>query len=373
MRISIVPYAEQHIAAVREFNRRLQQGGAPSDYVFSESHVPAWLPRYDEARIYNEFYLAVEGDAVRGAFVLKRQTFSFSGVLKQLVYLHHPLSEGVVDKRYAQVGVHMIRRIVSKHPLLFALGMGGYARPLPRMLVALRWKHCLIPFHFRVCSASRFLREMQTLRSSLLKRVAADAAVLTGLGPLALKTLQALRGSVGRSAEFVPEIVPEFDDWADRIWAAAGSDFAMIAVRDANSLRTLYPAENQIFTRIRVSVRGQVVGWAVVGILHRPGHEQYGELRVGTILDALAKPQHATAVIAAATQVLMEQGADLIGSNQSHAAWTAALSANGFLGGPSNFIFATAPGVSELLDPFEAAMGRVHLNRGDGDNLLQYR
>ena len=350
----------------------MQEGGAPGDYVFSESPVPGWLPCCGQAPVYNEFYLAVEGDAVRGAFVLKRQKFSFSGVLKELVYLHHPLSEGVVDKKYSQVGAQILKRILSEHPLLFALGMGGYARPLPRMLLALRWKHCLIPFYFRVCNASKFLREMRTLRNTAVKRVAVKAAVLTGLGPLALKSLQAFRSTRGR-IEFVSEIVPEFDDWADRIWAAGASDFAMIAVRDAKTLRALYPVENRIFTRVRVLVRGQVAGWAVAGILHRPGHEQYGELRVGTILDALSPPQHATAVIAAATLVLREQGADLIGSNQSHAAWTAALSANGFLGGPSNFIFASAPAVSELLDPFEAVISRVHLNRGDGDNLLQYR
>lgn len=373
MRIAIVPYSEQHISAVREFNRRLQQGGAPSDYVFSESHVPDWLPHENDAPVYNGLYLAVEGDAVRGAFVLKHQMFSFSGVMRRLVYLHHPLSEGVVDKRYSQVGAQMLMRIVNKNPLLFALGMGGYERPLPRMLIALRWKHCLIPFHFRVCNGSKFLREMRTLRSSVVKRFAANAAVVAGLGPLALKSLQVVRGNQGRKAEFTSEIIPEFDDWADRIWEATAPDFAMIAVRDAINLRTLYPLENRIVTRIRVLVRGQVVGWAVVGILYRPGHEQYGELRVGTILDVLAKPEHATAVIAAATKVLQEEGADLIGSNQSHIAWTAALSANGFFGGPSNFIFAAAPAVSQLLDPFDAAIGRAHLNRGDGDNLLQYR
>jgi hypothetical protein len=373
MRISIVPYSEQHIPAVREFNQRLQAGGAPADYVFSESDIPAWLPRCAEATLYNEFYLALEEDRVRGAFVLKHQTFSFFGKLKQLIYLHHPLSEGVVDKRYSQVGAQMVMRIVAENPLLFALGMGGYERPLPRMLVALRWKNCLIPFYFRVCNAMKFLREMRALRSSATKRIGAEAAALTGLGPMAIKTWQAVRGWKGGAMASQSEIIPEFDDWADQIWTATAPDFAMIGVRDGKSLRTLYPSENGIFTRIRVSVQSQVVGWAVVGILHRPGHEQYGDLRVGTILDALARPEHATAVIAAATRVLTAQGADLIGSNQSHTAWTAALSENGFLSGPSNFIFAAAPAVSKLLEPFETAITRVHLNRGDGDNLLQYR
>jgi hypothetical protein len=93
---------------------------------------------------------------------------------------------------------------------------------------------------------------------------------------------------------------------------------------------------------------------------------------VGTILDTLARPEHATAVIAAATRLLNEQGADLISSNQSHTHWTAALSRCWFLKGPSNFIFAAAPALSKLLEPLNQTICRVHLNRGDGDNLLQY-
>ena len=358
--------------AVRQFNQRLREGNAPADYVFSETATPNWLPKNATSPVYNEYFLALEGHAVRGAFVLKHQMFSFSGSLKPLVYMHHPFSEGVVNRRYAQVGTQMLMRIVRDHPLLFALGMGGYDRPLPRMLLALKWQHCPIPFYFRVCRAGRFLREMQTFRGTAIKRLAADIAAGSGLGALALKAWQGVRGRRGLSQRAQAEVVREFDDWADGIWQDTNSDFSMIAVRDSCSLRTLYPAENSKLTRIRMSINGRVVGWAVVGILHRPGHEQYGDLRVGTILDALSRPEHAKAVIAAATNVLMDLGADLIGSNQSHSAWIYALKECGFLHGPSNFIFAAAPGISKLLEPFREKSLEAHLTRGDGDNLLQY-
>jgi hypothetical protein len=238
------------------------------------------------------------------------------------------------------------------------------------MLIALRWKHCLIPLYFRVCKASTFLREMKNLQSGAAKRFLARVSATTGLGTIAVLGWNAIRR---RGTSFNSEEVPEFDDWADRIWAACHSEFAMIAVRDARSLRTLYPAGNEKLTRIRVSVSGQVVGWAVVGVLHRPGHEQYGDMRVGTILDTLASSEYAPAVIAAGTDALQGRGADLILCNQSHYAWTAALASAGFLCGPSNYIFAAAPHVSRLLDPFTATVSRAHLNRGDGDNLLQYQ
>jgi hypothetical protein len=241
------------------------------------------------------------------------------------------------------------------------------------MLLALHWKHCLIPYYFRVCNTSKFLREMQILRTSPMRRLISQIAAVTGAGPAALKIWRALRGwRAPKETRYTAEIVSEFDDWADSIWNSCARDVAIIGARDAQCLRVLYPSANRNLTRIRVVVGTQVVGWAVVGILQRPGHEQYGNLRVGTILDALARPEHAAFVIAAATQALRKQDADLIGSNQSHMAWTAALSQCGFLKGPSNFIFAAAPAVSKLLEPLHQTMCRVHLNRGDGDNLLQY-
>src|SRR5581483_35563 len=244
MAISIVRYSESHIVAVREFNRRLREGGAPSDYVFSESHIPAWLPKRDESPVYNEFFLALDQGEVRGAFALKHQAFSFAGSLKHLIYLHHPFSEGIVDKRYSQVGAQMLMRIVRDNPLLFALGMGGYDRPLPRMLMALHWKHCLIPFYFRVCNVSKFLREMQVLRTSAPRRLVSDAIAVSGLGSLALKSWQSLRGWKALNNNYRSDLVGEFDSWADTIWAESAGDFAMAAVRDAETLRVLYPAKN---------------------------------------------------------------------------------------------------------------------------------
>lgn len=372
MPISIAPYSEGHIPAVKDFNHRLREGGAPADYVFSESNIPAWLPKNENSPIFNEFFVVLEGEAVRGAFVLKHQTFSFRGSLRRLVYLHHPFSEGIIDKRYSQVGAQMLKRIIRENPMLFALGMGGYDRPLPRMLLALRWNHCLIPFYFRICNGAKFLREMQVLRTSAAKRIGSGLAATTGLGPLAITSWQAVHTSYKLQKDYRTEVVDEFDDWTNAIWAEVHEQFAMTAVRDCESLRTLYPPANRKVTRIRIMKAGAAVGWAVTGILHRPGHEQYGDLRVGTVLDVLSKSEHAAAVIAAATGVLIEQGAELISSNQSHEAWTSALAACGFLKGPSNFIFAAAPQVSGLLEPFGDAMRRAHLNRGDGDNLLQY-
>ncbi len=372
MRIVITPYLEEHEPAVRDFNRRMRAGGAPADVEFSESHIPEWLPHTPGAPVYNEFFLALEGSRVRGAYVVKRQDFSFHGKIRPAPFYHHPISEAVVDKTYAPVGLQMMMHVLRENPALYALGMAGYDRPLPRMLMALKWKHCLVPFYFRVLRPARFLRQMRTLRTSAWKRMASDAAAFTGTGWAAIGAAQMAQriGKPRTSAR--AEAASEFDDWADRIWKESAPVYAMIGVRNCAVLRTLYPASNARFLRLRVAVGSRIIGWAAAAISQMRNHQQYGNLRVAVILDGLAAPENAAAVIAAATRALEEHDVDMIASNQSHQAWIAGLKGAGFLRGPSNYIFAASPKLSEWMQPFDAAFPLSHLTRGDGDNLMQY-
>jgi hypothetical protein len=90
-------------------------------------------------------------------------------------------------------------------------------------------------------------------------------------------------------------------------------------------------------------------------------NEYFGDLRVGTIADCLARPEDAGIVIHAARVYLERRGVDLIISNQGHPAWTGALRADGFFRGPSNFLFAASPALGA------AGISEYHINRGDGD------
>ena len=97
------------------------------------------------------------------------------------------------------------------------------------------------------------------------------------------------------------------------------------------------------------------------------GHKQFGSMRVGSIVDCLASPADAAAVIRAATRFLETRGVDIIISNQSSSAWCKALAANGYLTGPSNFILALSPKLAESLTPLPEHKPAIHMNRGDGD------
>lgn len=372
MAIVIRPYRPGHQPAVAEFNQRLRQGGEDENMVFYRWAEPRWLPRSPESRVYNEYFVAVEGDVVRGGYALKSQEFLFpDGQIRSIGYYHHPLSEGIVNKAHAIVGTLLLRDAMQRAPLLYCLGMGGYDNPLPRMLVRLGWTHCLVPFFFRVVNPARFLRNMQTLRSSASRRFLMDLAAYSGAGWLGSRLFQGYRPlGAPRSGDVECCEVASFDASAvslQFLWEQARQTCAFTAVRDAEALRGLYPAAQPLLTRVMVKRKGAVIGWTVVG--ERRKDSKYGDLRVGSVVDCFALPGEMLSVVRGATKTLEQQGFDLILSNQSHQAWSEAFKAAGYLAGPSNFIFAASKKLAELLSPFEEVHPRMHLTRADGDGL----
>jgi hypothetical protein len=369
MPIVIQPYREEHQPAVQEFNQRLKAGGADPDLVFFRFAEPRWLPRTEGAKLYQEYFLALENGVVRGGYALKQQDFSFAnGVTRKVAYYHHPLSEGIVNKSYAAVGSMLLKDAMNRSPLLYCLGMGGYDRPLPKMLVRLGWAHFPVPFYFKVVRPNRFFREMQALRTSAARRLLLNLAAFTGTGWAGVKAMQALRTlRAPRTATFTAEQVEGFSDWVDPLWEKSKSLYALTAVRDCQTLSTLYSASDTYFTRLRVRRSGQDIGWAVVG--ERRKDEKYGSMRVGSIVDCWASPEDALPVVQAASGALVASGVDLIVSNQSHALWGRAFSQFGFWSAQSNFIFAAGKKLSALLEPFAETQSRIHFTRGDGDGL----
>jgi hypothetical protein len=369
MPILIEPYRAEHEPAVQEFNQRLKAAGADQDFVFFRYFEPRWLPRSQSENLYQEYFVAVENGIVRGGYALKWQNFSFAdGSSRQVGYYHHPLSEGIVNKNYAVIGAALLKDAMNRAPLLYCLGMGGYDRPLPKMLMRLGWVHCAVPFYFKVVRPYRFLRQIQVLRNSFPRRLLMDFAAVTGAGWAGAKVFQAARRiSAPRVSPFTVERSDEFSDWVDSLWERHRANYAITAVRDSSTLRLLYPANDTHLTRLRIRRNGEDIGWAVVG--ERRHDEKYGFMRVGSIVDCWTAPENALPVMRAASQALKESGMDLIVSNQSHQEWGRALEDCGFLKAESNFIFAASKKLAALLDPFEQSQFRMHFNRADGDGL----
>lgn len=380
MAIVIQPYRQEHESAVQEFNRRLQASSGDPNLMFSQSWVPRWFPPADDNPVWNEFYLAVDssgaGTSVRGAYGLKHETLFVRGKgVQRIACYHHPLSEGIVDRSFASVGMLLARDALARQPYLYALGMGGAETPIARMLKALGFSLTPIPFYLRVVHAARFLREMNALREKTWRAMLMDFAAVTGTGWLAIKTVQAVASGRSGVANLSVDEISEFSDWADELWNRAKENVSAATVRDARTLRLLYPpnATSKIASsiattrRLRVSRDGSVIGWAIVGIRRKDA--KYGTMRVGSIVDCWAMPENAAAVIRAATRALETDGVDLILSNQSHRVWCGALEKSGFLKGPTNFVFAASKKLTELLQPIEENRPSLHITRADGDGL----
>jgi hypothetical protein len=365
MAIAIQPFTEDRVSAVKTFNERLAAGGIPSRFHFPDSDVPDWLPKENGSSIYQEYYLAVDGADVHGGFILKHQEFSVAHQTLPIVHYRLPVSEGIVNRQYANVAVVMQRVAMKMEPLLFALGMGGFDRPLPKMLKATGWRLSAVPFYFRVHHPIPFLRQIGPLRRSLGRRVVADLAAVTGTGWLGIKALHRLRTASGpRGVEATP--VNEFGSWADELWQRSCPHYEFIGDRRSDTLNALYPPGER-FLRYKLLRGSETLGWVVVLDTQMQDNQYFGNLRVGTLADCLAAPENAPAVVHAATAVLEKRGVDLIISNHSHAAWGDAFRSAGYLLGPSNFIFAASKPLAERLGPFETNRYLTYIMRGDGD------
>jgi hypothetical protein len=343
------PFSPEWLAALREFNGRLEATGMQ-------------LPEDPEAEMLpgSRMYLAVEGHDVRGGYILRPQTFSFGGELRRVTHLRLPLSEGAVNRSYARVGPLLVRAAEKAEPLLYALGMGGLDRPLPRMLQAIGWSINPVPFYFRVVHAARFLRAIRAVRKTRLRALLMNIAASSGAGWLLIRSRQRRREQPAPKGVHAKE-VEDFGAWADEAWTAAQPDYAMAAVRDARTLQQLYPMCDARFLRLQVNSSG----WALLLDTPMQGDQYFGDLHVGTIVDCMASPESdgPEHIIHTARRYLEKRGVDLIVTNQSHAAWRDALRAAGFLQGPSNFLFGASKALAALDVPFE----EIYINRGDGD------
>jgi hypothetical protein len=318
--------------------------------------------------VFQELLLLVEGEEVRGAYVLKHQSVSLRGEIRQVGNVYMPLSEGIVDRAYSLVGARLFSDAARRESLLFALGLGGANAQATGLVRALGWELYSVPFFFKVLHGSRFLRHIRHLRTTRLRRVLLDLAAASGAGWLAAGAARALLTRRPRTkAPLHAEVVDCFGPWADELWHACAGRYSFVAVRTSEVLNRVYrPGRASVF-RLQISSDGQVIGYAVIQDELAMHSEHLGGMRVGTIVDGLALPEHAEAVMWLAARTLEQRGVDLIISNQSHPAWGAALRRAGFIEGPSKCVFAVEKRLASQIRAVDPDARELHLNRGDGD------
>jgi hypothetical protein len=366
MGLRVVYYQASHEPAVRAFNDRMRSADAwhfrlPETAPAANPHTPA--PGIE----FRHFVVVDDDGEVRGGYFIRTQPFYIRGQVHDVGHYNAPLSEGIADKRYTVVGAVMLAHALREQPLLFAMGMGSMDRPLPRMLRAMGWPILETPFYFLILNAGRFLRNIGPLRVQKGRRVAADALAFSGLGGLALKSIQRARTRSRFDGRYVQHPIEDFSEWADRIWQASAEQYSLSAVRTADYLRFIYPRADSLYYGVRLTADDAPAGWVQMLDCQLRDRSYFGAMRVAALVDGVGWPAAIPSLIHSAVAAARARNADIVISNQMHRDWTSALKAAGFWKGPSNYLLALSRELRQLLEPMEEALPRIHFNRGDGD------
>jgi len=349
--------------SIQDFNARLARAGVSFAFPVDSSELLQRENGVDAP--HQTAYLFKDGSAVRGAYILKSEQIFVGGKNFPVGNYQLPLSEGIVDRRYAIVGVQLIKDALSKQSRLYCLGMGSVSRPLPRLLSKLGWTVSKVPFLFRIENACNFAREIRWLRQRKVLRLALNFARNTG-------TLAALLGVERLRRRFFQSLVAtgvslaevaDLPEDIDELFYKVGGEYGLMCDRRAAAMRKRLPKDDSKLVRFVLMRSGKVAGWVVVSISQLSNHAQFGNMKLGCIVDGLAASADVGLLIGGACGQLESAKCDLLVSNQTHPVWITGLRRNGYFQGPSNFILALSP----QLAASRAAASSAHFNRADGD------
>ena len=357
-------------AEITDFNQRMAAAGQPhrlnAERPFEALRVPLGSP------IALSRYLCLVDGRVRGGVSVREQIFRMQGAEDvRVAFYGYPLSEGIIDPEFGIVGLMIHKEIVRRFPLIYGLGVGRLDAPVARLMTGTGWSSRPVPFHFSVLRAKPFLRNFVYLRSRSRAARWFDLLAATGLGSAGLglfKLAQQLRGRHPDVRGLVVEPFEAWAGWADAIWEQARDRYAFVGDRSAAALAALYPAGHPQMRKTQVRrADGRVLGWAVYSTAAVRGHNYFGDMTLGAVIDMFAAPEDARAVASGALWALRGTNADLVVVNHAAAAWNAAFERAGLLPGPTNSFLFLSPKLRKALDPAEVHAQDFYFTRGDGD------
>ena len=344
----------------------MEAGGSPHR-LYHEDLSKNPMADLEVRPINDSLWVAADDGELRGGAWLREQHFLIDGETYRVGWMKYAIAESQVDPRFATVPLGMVRGLMKQQPRLMALGMGGHDAPFAKLLDAVKWRSSSVPFYFLLLRPFRVLRRLAYVRRKPGMRVAMDLAAWTGLGWLgnSLYRLPAALARAERGAEV--HLEDRFAPWADDVWARCRDEYRALAVRDARALDFRFQSTGRDAVdveRVRVRRDGEDLGWLCVEVTDDLV-DHFGDLRVGLILDVLARPADAEAVLATGVRYLRGRSADIVVANFSHDAWGRAARRLRFLSGPSNVAFYRSPGADELLAAGGDALARSHITRSD--------
>lgn len=374
-KIEFAPLTQERVAACEEFNDRLRAGGFEGKFECCTNRDRGESPPGPKEV---DRYVALDADGhVRGAYLLRWQSLWLRGEKIRAASYGCPISEGVIDRQYAMVGVAVLRDAIQRCEYLYLLGGGGKSGSVFRLGQHLGWQLQDVPFLFRVLRGGRLIARLpQTQRRSERRRLAALGEA-TGLSHLITGLVQAgsaarFGGSLSlrqRKAVTVEE-VKALADAADEIWDRVRSQYAFCVVRDGAHVEASFPADRAGLYRLVVRSNGTIVGWCVVMTKGLSRLRSFlGDVACGLIVDAFGDPEYSTEVVRAATAYLADQGVDVAITNASHHSWIRGYRRTGFLTWRSQFPLVVSQSLAKRIGDLAAVMPHAHLSRADGDGV----
>ena len=367
MKIEFIPLFPELLPACREFNQRMLRQGEPPFLLPEKMPAPESGSR---GSISWNHYLAVdETGAVRGGVLLVEQPAWLAGRELSVLNIQSPISEGIVDRAFSGVGLRMLQFLNRRNPFSYAVGMGGEQNPFARLLAAAGWSIHRVPFQFDVVRAAPFLRELGPFRQGR-KRTLARLAAASGIGSAAAAIWRGIHRHTSGRGYSLEAIDLWHEPELDAVWNRCRAELDFSVLRDGRGATDLHPFSQARLKRYSLRAHGTVVGWSVGLVTKMEGSPHFGNLRVGTILDALAPREHLGALIGLTQHALRDLDAELIIGNLTHRLWQNELRRLGFLTGPSNYLLAMSkPLASEILAK-SAGFDRIYVTRADGDGRI---
>jgi hypothetical protein len=358
------------LSAVARFNSRLKAEGQKEQVTLrinlpgEELHKPEGFPEY------RKMMIAEDGQEIRALFLLHHSTLFMKDVQRDFCWICFPLSEGIINRKYAITILQLIRKTLSYQSLLLDLYSGSFNDDWPQLLIKLGWKYNPVPFFFFPVRPTRVLLGLEYIKKHAGYRYGASLGAYSGLGALLRGGLALRRRLAIDLSEYSCSEQTGFDIWADRVFENSVNEYNVAIRRDATTLNILYPAEDSRYLRLRVRRKsaGEDIGWIVALDKQMCGNKYFGDLRVGVLADGFGRASDATALIASGLNHLKKRGVDIVVGNFSHRAWIKACRNLGFLSGPTNFFFFTSPNELSLLEDHRRITD-IHLVRGCGDGL----
>jgi hypothetical protein len=365
MQLRIELRTERHELAAGRFNVRLRDAKAPIDFFLPEKVATENPPA--SSAVSKRYYVVLEDGEVRASVYVQDQPAWVGGTVHSVWNVQSIISEGIVNPNYSSVALFLMKELLKRNPLIYSVGMGSETMPYPRLLKALRWDVSPVPFFFRVRRAPKFLQNLQSLRRHHLKRALADIGAYTGIGSFLIHAYQTLKSNMPEAVATYDRL-DQFDDWVDQVWEKAKKELSFSIESTAGVLNALLPIADDRLFRLRIISEGSAIGWAILLISDYRSHTHFGNMRVGTIVDAMSWPGKERSVVAAALDALSEHRVDLAIANERQQSWQRAFGSAGFLRGPSNYLLGLSPQLAATISA-HGHYQRIHVNRADGDGI----